>query len=899
MVYGAEPIKIGILSFRSKPQTQAQWQPLATVLKHAMPESDFVVEALTLSELDTAVASGKLDFVLTNPAHYILLKKRSGLSAPLATLATIENGQPVMVFGGIIFTRADRRDINTLLDIKNKTVATTSTDSFGGYQMQAYELGQAGISLSHGNKTIITGMPHDNVIEAVLSARADVGFVRTGVLEGMVREGKLDIKQLKILNLQSTENYPVRSSTRLYPEWAFAAMPHVDEQISRHIAAALFVIEDNVAATRALGIHGFAVPADYMPVVDVLRELRVPPFDVTPSFTEKDIWVRYRIQSVVVLFAFGLIMLLGVYLLLTRRKLEVEHNAALQQQKRLYESESHLRSIIKNEPECIKVVDAQGRLVEMNPAGLAMIEADSLEQVVGQQVQNLVAPECRLAFNKMHERVITGEIVQLEFEVIGLKGGRRWVETHAVPIQENGVTVHLAVTRDITERKMAEEVIKSAALYSRSLIETSLDPLVMISPDGKITDVNAATERATGINRNELIYSDFAGYFTEPEKAHEAYRQAFLHGSVTDYPLAIRHTSGKILDVLYNASVYHDAKGNVVGVFAAARDITERKAAEAKLRMLSTAIEQSPASVVITNLNAEIEYVNPRFTEVTGYSLAEATGKNPRVLQSGLTDKSVYQVMWNKLVNGQSWVGDFVNKRKNGEMYFEEAHISPVKDEDGSVNHYVAVKLDVTNRKRMEEEVRQLALYDTLTKLPNRRLLTDRMSQAMVASKRNGCYGALMFIDLDNFKLINDTHGHLAGDLLLIEVASRLKRCVREMDTVARIGGDEFVVMLAQLDEDSELSKSRAELVAEKLCANLSDSYLLKVNNGEGIGIMVELHCTASIGVALFISDRVSQDDIMQRADEAMYQAKDDGRNRIRFYDTKLNYTQKTNQQGF
>lgn len=881
----AEPVKIGVLAFRPKPQTLEQWQPLAVALKQAISEHDFEVQALTFPELEQATSNNQLDFVLTNPAHYILLTKRHGLSAPLATLAVDENNQRAMRFGGVIFTRAEQSNINDLGDIKNKRIAATSVDSFGGYLMQSYEFSKIGINLKKDNKIAITGMPHDNVVSAVFEGRADVGFVRTGLLESMAREGKLDIKKLKIINRQATENFPVQTSTLLYPEWAFASMRHVDENLARHVAAALFSLEENLAATRAMNIHGFVVPADYTPVVDLLKELRIKPFDAAPSFTVNDVWIKWRYPLIGGLAALGLIVFLSAHLLLIRRKLDVEHRITLQQQKRLRDSESHLMAIIKNEPECIKIVNAEGKLIEMNPAGLAMIEADSLEQLAGQPVLNVIAPEYRIAFTEMHKRVLAGASEQMEFEVIGLKGGRRWLETHAVPLGENGQIVQLAVTRDITQRKNADEIIKSNADYTRSLIESSLDPLVTISAEGKVTDVNSATEKVTGVDRVSLIGSDFADYFTNPEEARKSYKDVFSQGSVTDYPLEIRHVSGKVTNVLYNASVYKGSDGKILGVFAAARDVTAQKAAEAKLRMLSTAVEQSPTSVVIANLDAKIEYVNPRFTHVTGYTQDEAVGQNPRILQTNLTDKSVYQAMWSNLTQGKPWVGEFVNKRKNGEVYYEEAYISPVLDDNGKTSHYVAVKLDVTARKKIEEEVRQLAFYDALTKLPNRRLLNDRLSQAMAVSKRNKTYGALMFLDLDNFKPLNDTHGHVMGDRLLIETANRITNCVREIDTVARFGGDEFVVMLTELDENKASSISQAAIVGEKIRAVLSEPYVFTITHDEQCGRTVEHRCTASIGVVMFIDHESSQDDILKWADVAMYEAKDAGRNQIRFYE--------------
>jgi diguanylate cyclase (GGDEF)-like protein len=198
---------------------------------------------------------------------------------------------------------------------------------------------------------------------------------------------------------------------------------------------------------------------------------------------------------------------------------------------------------------------------------------------------------------------------------------------------------------------------------------------------------------------------------------------------------------------------------------------------------------------------------------------------------------------------------------------------------------FVTIYIDITERKNMEEQVRHLAFYDALTNLPNRRLLDDRLSLTMAASKRSGSYGALMFLDLDNFKPLNDAHGHVVGDLLLVEVAKRLKGCIRETDTVARFGGDEFVVMLNELNPDKAMSIRQAEVIAEKIRNRLADPYLLSVRRAGQAATIVEHLCTVSIGVSLFINHEAAQDDILKWADAAMYQAKDAGRNLIRFYD--------------
>ena len=221
-------------------------------------------------------------------------------------------------------------------------------------------------------------------------------------------------------------------------------------------------------------------------------------------------------------------------------------------------------------------------------------------------------------------------------------------------------------------------------------------------------------------------------------------------------------------------------------------------------------------------------------------------------------------------------------------MIWVEILTTPERGADGAITGYHGISRDITERRLMEEQVRQLAFYDPLTRLPNRRLLRDRLTLTMAASARSGLYGAVMFLDLDNFKPLNDSHGHEAGDLLLIEVAVRMKSCVREMDTVARVGGDEFVVMISELNTDHAESVVQASLIAEKIRFALAQPYLLSLKREGGAEATVEHHCTASIGVVVFVNHEDSQENILKWADAAMYRAKEKKRNSVEFFDSKL-----------
>ena len=375
----------------------------------------------------------------------------------------------------------------------------------------------------------------------------------------------------------------------------------------------------------------------------------------------------------------------------------------------------------------------------------------------------------------------------------------------------------------------------------------------------------------------------------------EAFRQLAAQPSLRDAPVifvtALDQADAEVAGLKLGAADYITKPIRVSTARLRIKNLLERESLRKEvslqrdqLRKLTAALEQSPDAVVITDLDARVEYVNPRFTQVTGYSAAEVMGKNPRLLQSGLTSAATFQDMWSQLTQGLAWSGELVNRRKNGEIYWEESHIAPIKDVSGEVTHYVATKSEISARKAIEEQVRSLAFYDVLTTLPNRRLLDDRLGQALAANKRSGHFGALLFLDLDNFKELNDHQGHAAGDALLVEVARRLAGCVREEDTIARFGGDEFVVVLARLDTDRGQAEELATGVAQKIRSSLALPYQLTVARHGQDDAVVSHRCSASIGLVVFASDAYPAD-IMKWADAAMYQAKAAGRNQVRLFE--------------
>ncbi|MDH4234477.1 MAG: PAS domain S-box protein [Gallionella sp.] len=446
-----------------------------------------------------------------------------------------------------------------------------------------------------------------------------------------------------------------------------------------------------------------------------------------------------------------------------------------------------------------------------------------------------------------------------------------------------------------TDRAVAEwqKIIAKSEELFRAVFDNVAVGIAQISVKGLFLQINNEFCQIIGYSREEVLSQEFTFHrITAPEDidTDQANVNRLLGGSGDRYTREKRYIrkNGEIIWVSLSLYLVRNDAGEPLYFISAVKDITERKHAEEELRIAATAFE-SQDGMIVTNASSVILRVNHAFTDITGYLAEEAIGKTPQqLLKSGRQDAAFYAAMWESIHKTGAWKGEIWNRRKSGDVYPEQLTITAVKGDGEKVTHYVATLHDITNRKAAEDQIRNLAFYDTLTHLPNRRMLNDRLGQTMAASKRSGCYAALMFLDLDNFKPINDTHGHGVGDLLLKEVASRLTSCVREVDTVSRFGGDEFVVMLSELDKDKQTSTAQASIVAEKIRTTLAEPFLLTFKHEKKVETAVEHHCTASIGVVLFINHEASAEDILKWADMAMYQAKDAGRNLVRFYEEKV-----------
>jgi diguanylate cyclase (GGDEF)-like protein/PAS domain S-box-containing protein len=416
---------------------------------------------------------------------------------------------------------------------------------------------------------------------------------------------------------------------------------------------------------------------------------------------------------------------------------------------RLRESETRLHAIIEADPECVQVLALDGSVLQMNSAGLAMIEAERGETLVGLDFCALLTPAYRPAFAELSEQVCQGHAGKLEFEIVGLKGTRRWLETHAVPLRDDAgrITGQLAISRDVSERRRAEEGLRRAAAVFQS-------------------------------TREGIVFADLDG-------------------------------------------------------------------------------------VILS--------VNPAFSAITGYSEAEAVGQKNSFRKSTHHAPEFYTALWQALRQVGHWQGEIWNRRKDGEIYPEWLTISTVYDERGRPTNYVGVFTDITHVKQSEARLQHLAHHDVLTGLPNRLLLLSRIEHAVQRALRTGGLGAVLFIDLDHFKHVNDSLGHPAGDEVLRIVAQRFKSRLRSLDTLARLGGDEFIILLEDI-----VAPADAAAVAQTLIEQLRAPCELSC------GQAVYLGC--SVGISVYPDDSSDHHQLIKYADTALYRAKDNGRGTYHFY---------------
>jgi diguanylate cyclase (GGDEF)-like protein/PAS domain S-box-containing protein len=462
-VIGDEPVvRVGILGFRPVAEEQVRWQPLVDHLNAKVRGYHFRCEVLGYKELEAAISQRAIEFVLTNPGHYVLMTHRNGMSSPLATLMPIEQGKAVSSFGGVVFAKANHADVSRLTDLKGKTIAATSRGSLGGYQAQAMMLLKQDVRIPQDAHLIETDMPHDKVVNAVLSGRADGGFVRTGVLEAMAREGKLDLSQIKVLEPRHIDDFPFLVSTALYPEWPFAAMPGVDQDLARRVAAALLALPHGGELAQRMEIRGFNIPSDYEPVRAMLEALRLPPFDVTPEFTPIDIWHKYRGQILIGAALTLVIVTLSAWLVTLNRRLAYD-------QRQLDCKAQEWQGLLTALGDGVYGVGPDRVCTFVNPAALAMLGLSS-EEVLGRNTHEIFhqrredGGDYPISDCPVFHTLADGETRHVEDWFMQKDGSLFPVTVTATPVRErDGRQGMVVVFRDISDRLRLETALREEA----------------------------------------------------------------------------------------------------------------------------------------------------------------------------------------------------------------------------------------------------------------------------------------------------------------------------------------------------------------------------------------------------------------------------------------------------
>lgn len=633
----AQVVRVGVLSSQSKPETLAQWQPTALALTQLVPQTQFEVLALTSEELDAAVNAGQLDFVLTNPAHYVMLRQRDRLR-PMATLNQMIGNQVVDSYGSVIFTQANS-GIHTLTQVRGKRVVAVGLNSLGGYLMAAdtFRANQINLHNSSDVNLSFTGVPHSRVVQSVLAGEADVGIVRTGLLEQMVSAGQLDLAQLRVLNLQSTSVFPQLRSTELFPEWSWTAMSHTSTVLTKAVLVALMQIQPDSDAARAGRYQGFSISANYAPVVELMRRLKVyPGMQDDPIW--KQLWQNHQAEiTVSALVALALGLALAAYLWRSNR--------------RLYE----------------------------------------------------------------------------------------------------------------------------------------------------LTRINSEAQ-----------------------------------------------TSLEIAAAAFNSDI----------------------------------------GLVVTDQLTHIQRSNEAMATLFGYSQADLFGQSTAMLRAPSMAKGALGTLWKEVQAHGRWHGELVCQHKDGHEVPCMVTIAKVRNPTSDLTGYVGSFSDISAQKKAQHDIRQLAYFDPLTTLPNRRMFLETLQAALTKALDEGTLAGVMFIDLDHFKNLNDAHGHSVGDQLLSLMARRLQLLIGPRDIAARLGGDEFVVMMSGLSTSEDQAMSQVMVLAERVHHALRAPFELDTHNEIGLYAQtLRYSCSGSIGVALFGLVDEPLTEVLKRADVAMYKSKQDGRNLIRQYD--------------
>ncbi|MCW8905788.1 MAG: EAL domain-containing protein, partial [Sedimenticola sp.] len=553
-------------------------------------------------------------------------------------------------------------------------------------------------------------------------------------------------------------------------------------------------------------------------------------------------------------------------------------------EQQLKENEQRLRTLINATPDIICFKDGAGRWLEANDADLKLfsLQGVAYQGKTDSELAEFTAPLYRDAFLTCEESDEaawqSGGYSRCEEAIPTADGSINVYDVIKVPLHnKDGSRKGLIVLgRDITERKRAEQRLLSAEREWTQAMDQFDDPIYLLDMERHLLRANSAFYRMIGLNPGEdvgrpiveLLHPQGESEICPVCSAQEAKREASFTLEAEDH----FNPAGIPLEV--NLKLVRDDSGNASGMLMSLHDLSQSRQIEQQLRLNASVFENTDEGVMITDVDGTILETNRACSDILGYTREELAGVNPSLFSSGRHDKSYFRDMWHALAQTGRWRGEIWNRRKNGELFPEWLTISSVKDSCGKTSHYVGVFTDISQIKQSQEQLEHLGHHDSLTDLPNRLLLNERLEQAIRHAERHQTLLAVIFLDLDNFKHINDSLGHPVGDQLLQAVAGRLLDTIRQDDTVARIGGDEFVLLLEDIGPPEH-----AGLAAQKLARAFADPFQLQDHT---------IRVTASMGICISPEDGRDPATLLRNADSAMYRAKEEGRNTYQFYTEEL-----------
>ncbi|MBI1422520.1 MAG: EAL domain-containing protein [Gammaproteobacteria bacterium] len=475
----------------------------------------------------------------------------------------------------------------------------------------------------------------------------------------------------------------------------------------------------------------------------------------------------------------------------------------------------------------------------------------------------------RIARKQYQQVFATGDTACFDITTTDATGESHIIENRVYPVKDNERTIAIINdAHDVTQSRRRQQHLE----HKHILLDTVVSqlPIIIWAIDDKgiFTLSEGSALGQLGFSPGQVVGMSVFDLYKDNPDVIEHCQQA-LRGDTLN---KVVEAGGRIYHASYNP--VRDEDGNINGVIGVANDITDLEKVEAQMRILSSALEQTAELVLITDADGIIEYVNPAFTKTTGYRREDVIGKKPAMLRSGKHEPEFYQRLWETILRGEVFNDVFINARKDGSIYYEEKYITPIRDQRNHITHFISTGNDISERMRVQERLHYMAHHDALTKLPNRNLFLDRLRQAMARARWHKRLIAVMFLDLDRFKTINDSLGHQVGDQLIVQLTQRLSSGVRAGDTIARFGGDEFAILLDDIASEKDISQ-----LAKKVLDTMVPTFVIEGR---------ELYITASIGVSIFPNDGEDSETLLRNADVAMYRAKELGRNNYQFYSNEM-----------